>query len=277
MKKPKKRGFAIVCAALLVAGAGVMAGCSDDDPTGPTSGSVTVNFDHRVGGVPLQFGAVDYTNAAGNNYSVERLVYYVSDIRLHNVIGTTYGVDDVHFRDGNDPATRSYQVGGVPNGTYNAVSFIFGLDAKDNVNGGLPIDTPTAGMVWPDCWGGGYHYMILEGKYKESVTDSLRGYRTHTGRRKLIQGGGCQTSGIGGPDDVNHHHFFEVVLPLSSFGINGTSRELTVIMNINGWYENPVLDLETLFPKGQGGIMTNLTVQQQLKENGPGCFTVSVP
>lgn len=260
-----------------------VAGCSEDDSppvVGPTTGAVTVNFDHQIGGLPLQLAVFNYTNAAGNNYSVERLDYYVSDIRLHNANGTSYGVDDVHFRSVTDDNTRDYMMTGVPNGTYNAVSFTFGLDANYNVNNGLPAGTPTAGMGWPDCWGGGYHYMIMEGKYKETGTGTEYGYRTHLGRRKLIQGGplSCDTAALGGPDAVSYHHFFEVMLPLSSaITVNGDSWSVDAVMDINGWYENPQVDLEAWFPQGTGNIMTDLTAQDELEENGPACFVSRAP
>ena len=267
---------------LVVAFCVTASGCSvdDDAPMGPASGSVAVNFDHAVGIIPLQLGVFDYTNAAGNNYSVEHLEYFVSDIRLHNANGTTFGVDDVHYRSADDNTTRGYTVPGVPNGTYTAVTFVFGLNANWNVSNGLPASTPAGGLEWPACWGGGYHYMELEGKYKESGSGTEYPYRTHTGRRKLIQGGplNCDTAALGGPDAVSHHHFFEVKLTLpSAFAVDGDNWSVNVVMDINGWYEDPQVDLEVLFPQGNGGIMTDLNTQQLLKENGPGCFSIQAP
>ena len=46
-------------------------------------------------------------------------------------------------------------------------------------------------------------------------------------------------------------------------------------MNVNGWYASPVLDFETVFPMGMGGIMLNLPIQEQLQANGPFCFSVT--
>jgi len=291
MKWRSRTAVAGLLFAVLIIVSSFVSGCSDDEtsPTGPTTGSVTINFNHNVNGVALQTGVFDYTNAALNNYSIDVLQYYASNITLHRSGGTTFGINDVHFRCNEDVSTRGYTMSAVPNGTYTAVSFVFGLNGQTNVTGSLPVGTPTdcvsgggasKDMGWPACWGGGYHYMILEGKYKESGTGTEYGYRTHTGRRMLIEGGAlnCDTAGLGGPDLVNHHHFFEVVLTFATpITVGGNSWEADVNMNLNGWYEDPVVNLETLFPQGTGGIMTNLGVQQLLKENGPGCFSVDAP
>lgn len=268
---------------LLLATALVWApGCSDDEggtTTGPSNGAVTVNLDHQVDSQPLVLGINNfaYTNAAGNNYSVDKLRYFVSDIRLHRTNGTTYGVDDYHYRDASDDAgTRSYTISGVPNGTYNAVSFTFGLDPAKNKSGPPISDDPAvSGMEWPGMWGGGWHYLIMEGEYKESGTGTEYAYRTHMGRRFIASGDGGPFANPPGPDAVEYHHEFTVVLPLAAFDVNGDSWETNVIMNINGWYENPQMDFDTAFPQGAGNIMVSNGDQDMLEQNGPGCFTIT--
>ena len=257
-----------------------LAGCSDDDDDGggvtlPQDGTVAVHFDHQVDGADLVVDITQflYNNSAGNNYSVSVFKYFVSDLTLHNVDGSTYGVNGYHFRNAELADTRTWTLDGVPSGTYNAISFTFGLPADKNMDGAPISDDPnTSGMEWPGKWGGGWHYMILEGLYKESGTGTEYGYRTHTGRRMVNNTEGMPP----GPDSFPYHHVFRVTLPLaSSFSIDGGDWEVRAIMNLNGWYEDPQMDLETLFPQGTGGVMVNLSVQQQLQANGPACFSVT--
>lgn len=274
------KGSRALLSAFLAVSVGVLAvGCSDDDggPMAPATGSVTVHFDHQAGGVPLTSGDLDgndfaYENAAGNQYSIEKLRYFVSDIQFRRTNGTTYGVDDYHYRDVSLDETRSYTIAGVPAGTYDAISFTFGLDPTKNVPG-PPInqDPNTLGMGWPDNWGGGWHYMILEGFHNAADPVS---YKTHTGRRYITTPGPNDPPDA--PDIVPYNHHFEVTLPLpTTFHLDGDNWEVRVIMEINGWYEDPLFDFQAFFPTGTEGIMVNLTAQAMLQQNGPGCFSVT--
>ncbi|MFQ5512371.1 MAG: MbnP family protein [Candidatus Krumholzibacteriia bacterium] len=243
------------------------AGCGGDDPVtvSPATGSVVFHFDQEVDGTPLviQSSQTNFpdTNAAGNPYNVSFLQYFVSNLRLHNANGSTFGTNKVHFRDASDDAgTRSRTLSGVPSGTYNAVSFTFGLDAKTNVTDAL---LPLLALEWPSNWGGGYHYMEMNGQYFNGST--AVSYRTHTGRRFIEMSG--DPSGQG-PDSVAFHHFFEVYAPVPPFQVDGDTWELQAIMNVNGWYENPLFDLSTFFATGTEGIMVNLFAQDLLMENG---------
>ena len=240
--------------------------CSDDEdtsPTAPSRGAVIFHFDQEVDGAPLVIessqSSFPYANAAANPYNVDRLEYYVSNFRVHRTDGTVYGTEDFLFRDADNDGTRSYLLSAVPNGLYDAVSFTFGLDAKTNVTGGLP----TLELMWPENWGGGYHYMMMNGRYSNGSTDVP--YRIHTGRRFIQQMG--DPSGEG-PDSVAYHHFFEVYLPVTPFEVNGDIWSVRSIMDVNGWYMDPVFDLATFFPTGSEGIMVDLTAQALLMENG---------
>ncbi|NNF08161.1 MAG: hypothetical protein HKN21_15460, partial [Candidatus Eisenbacteria bacterium] len=54
-------------------------GCSDSsDPVIEPTGSVSIQLGHQVDGANLLFGELLYTNAAGDLYSVDNLMYYLS-------------------------------------------------------------------------------------------------------------------------------------------------------------------------------------------------------
>lgn len=258
---------------LSVVFAAFILGCGEDDPVvqSPVAGTVVLFLDHEVDGQPLELesstSSFPYRNAAGNAYNVSDLSYYVSRFRVHQSDGTSFGFDGVHLRDVSspDPGNRSVTLAGVPAGRYNAVSFTFGLDARLNISGGLDpfgyIEIP-----WPEDWGGGYHYMMMNGVYDNGATTIP--YLVHTGRRYLTAD--HPLAEPPGPDLVAHHHFFEVFLPVTEFHISGGDTwDVPIIMNVNGWYQEPLFDLRDYFRGGQAeSIMIHLDAQAVLMENG---------
>jgi hypothetical protein len=226
-------------------------GCSDDDELFP--GTISIVLDHGVGSDPLVFDSIQYQNAAGQDYSVETLNYYVSNFSLQRLDGSTHDVSLVHYADAEDSTTSTFSVTDVPAGDYNSVLFTFGLDDNDNVTDGLPPANENLAMKWPDPLGGGYHYMKLEGKYLGSASDTLS-YATHTGRNGAVP------------------HFFRVSLPFSMITVNNNTHSMTVSMDINEWYTNPNVYTFPVPPM----IMGNVALQDTLAENGEKAFSVSV-
>lgn len=251
------RSSRLTLAVFLLAALG---GCGgSDQPAAPTpEGSVTVLLDHEVDGVPVEFDTLAYVNPGGLTYQVETLVYYVSDLALRRTGGTFYEAEAVHYRDAELDATRAWTVTGVPDGAYDQVRFTFGLDEGWNVTGGLPLTIENLNMQWPDLWGGGYHYMKLEGKYL-AADDSLEILALHTGAT-IPEG-----------DTVRYHHFFTVTLP-AAITIVGDAWNVRLVMNLNEWFHNPE---DYLLPDHPGVIMRDRPAQQLLMENGQDVFTVA--
>ena len=230
----------------------------------------SINFTHTVDRNSLILGAdtcctegslLPYTNANGQKYNVQRLMYLISDIKLHTE-SNTYNVKDVHYIDFEDRSTHIINLNGLNLDTlnYNAISFTMGLNNETN----LSNVTPGFGgnetfknriwhttMVWPNVneQPGGYHYMKLEGDYD---TDST-GYATHTG----------PTMGM----DHSFYKEFE-------FNLNNSRQSnisITINMNINNWYTNP---------HGfsiASSIMMDMPSQMELMNNGSeDVFSISL-
>ncbi len=244
--------------------------------TAPPTGAMTLHLDPTVSGQALVLDGGLYTglDGAGNDYSVTNLRFFISNVQLRNTSGMIYGVHDYHYRDAKIASTRDYTFSGIPPGTYDELSFTFGLDDQWNVsNNGISADPNVAGMEWPPNWGGGWHYMILEGMHNSAGGGTS--YKTHLGRRYIAASG--DPSGQG-PDSVAYPHFFQVHLAFPSpITINGDQWAASVQMELNGWYQSPVFDLNSWFPTGTEGIMVNLTAESLLQQNGPHCFTISAP
>ncbi len=218
-------------------------GNSDDD-----QGAVTVHFNHSVAGAALEHEAIVYTNAAGNQYSVTRLEYIVSDIALETAGGKRVELAEFHYRNAFVGATRSVAAK-VPGGQYATLLFTFGIAGPKNETGALPSVDHFNNMAWPAPMGGGYHYMRMEGLFR--TDDGEEAFLTHTGP-------------AGGED-----FSLGVSLPLS-LTVSGDEWTIAVVMDLNEWYDAP----SRYDFGGRGGIMGNADAQSILQGNGATVFSL---
>ncbi len=229
--------------------------CSDDDATGPDGsgvGTVILQFDHVVAGTPLQMNTGTYTNAAGNEYSVTKLEYTMSDFTLQGSGGSA-SFDGVHYRDASDGTTATLTMTDVPAGTYTSLQFTHGIAGSDNTAGAFP-DLDNAGMAWPAMMGGGYHYMRNEGTFAMEG-GGTGNFTTHTG-----------------PSGGNDFSFpVSLTLPAALDLSDGATVTIHVQMDVNEWYVNPNMwDFNDY-----GLIMGNQTAQTALKANGASVWSIA--
>ncbi len=216
-------------------------------------GFVTVYLDHDVAGQALDFDIIKYASKAGHPFSVARLKYYVSNITLHDVNGSTFEIKDVHYRDAAENDTRSFTSNKVPSGTYDRISFVYGLDETTNVDGGLPNTQTNINMEWPIPGDQGYHYMKLEGKYDSLGTGIIKNFNLHTG------------------PTMGNQNYIQMSFPISAIAVDGNSWGIYLKMDINEWLENPnTYDFEQFGPM----IMMNQNAQEILKANGSSVFSI---
>ena len=215
----------------------IFTACKKDNPI---STNLTINFTQTVDGVDLTNNTMIYTNAAGEDYSIQTLKYLISDITLHADDGNTL-LDEVHFIDISDASTFRFTYQDVPNNSYTAISFDMGLDSTKNSSNFYVNEDFHATMAWPEPMGGGYHYMKLEGDY-DTIT---QGYATHTG-------------GTMGMDySFNHNSIISL-----NFDDDLGDVSIDINMEINNWYRTP----NTI--NFAGAIMMDMMKQMQLKQNG---------
>ncbi len=212
--------------------------------------SLSFEFAHKIGDETLEFDNIKYTNAAGNDYSVITLMYFISDITLHRSNGETVLIDEEHYVDAADATTLSFAIEDeILSGDYSQISFVFGLNESKNISGSFP-NAPENNMEWPLAMGDGYHYMKLEGKFDS--TGDIENYQCHTG------------------PTMGNQYYVDVVLSESSFTAIGNDMTIEIVMDINGWWENPnTIDLSDV-----SMIMDNETMQQNLTENGADVFSL---
>ena len=246
--------------------------CKKDDPiVDPVNktGSLQISFDHNVDGTPLVVDTMIYTNAAGNDYLVNEIQYFISDIVLHSTNGNDYSIistNGIHYIDTDISSTKTWNISdNIPVGNYSSVSFTFGINETKNQTG-LFVNPPEVDMFWPEFLGGGYHYMKLNGKWKNTNSDIVP-FNFHLGI------GQTYASNVIVIDSITGfvQNYFTVQLPSSALTINeNTQTKATITMNIESWFETPhVWDFNLI----GANIMQNQPAMQMAKENGADVFS----
>jgi hypothetical protein len=133
------------------------------------SGEVKFEFTSKVGNDNLILNTSTYTNAAGNTYKVTKFNYYITNIKLNKQDGGQFAeTESYHLLKQSDPATLTFDISDVPNGTYKSVTFMIGVDSTRNVSGAQTgaLD-PANDMFW--SWNTGYIMLKMEGTSLQST------------------------------------------------------------------------------------------------------------
>lgn len=244
--------------------------CKDDDPPDKPTGQVSFTFRHLIDGEPLIQNQLIYTNAAGNDYLVTELRYFISDITFYNHDGSRKMISewkDIFYIDQDLPETMKLVFyDKIPAGTYDSITFVFGITGEKNQSF-MFVNPPEVNMFWPSVLGGGYHYLMLNGKWKDP--DSLlQPFDFHLGIGQLYHGEGYDTDSI----YAFVQNWFTVSLPGSGFALQeGETKEIVIAMNMESWFETPhVYDHN----EWGGYIMQNQQAMQMARENGFDVFSV---
>ena len=172
-----KNIFLLAFCVLFSASSIVLTSCSDDDVAvepGAT-GEITIEYDNIVGDRDLKLNTDNYTNAAGETFTISKLNYYISNIKLLKADGSSYVVpqDSSYFliRE-EDEDSQEVTLKNVPSADYTGVEFVVGVDSLRSVSdvskrtGVLDPQNPNA-MYW--AWNSGYIFMMLEGSSAVSL------------------------------------------------------------------------------------------------------------
>jgi len=219
----------------------MISACKQDPPEPPQQdiGNIMFVFEHMVNGNPLQIDTMLYTNAAGNEYLVTEVQYFISDVILHSSESGDILIDDwkdIHYVDNDIESTMIWSVfDDIPMGNYDSISFTFGITKEKNISL-MYVNPPDRDMFWPEVLGGGYHYLKLNGKWKDdSMTQNLP-FEFHLGIGQIYSGDTINVNDITG----YVHNDFRVTMDESSFGVGrDQTAQIPIIMNIENWFQNP--------------------------------------
>lgn len=234
--------------------------CKNDDESPTKNVSVAFNFTHNFDGNEIEnsdFEVLQYNNAHGEELSISKIVYLISDITFTNAAGEGFTAGDYNLVNVREESNLSFTPDvEMPEGEYN-VSFTFGFDDEDNIDGAYTdLNSADGGWNVPAMLGGGYHYMRLEGRFLDTNADET-GFQYHT-----IRAADNSTMPITLQDTS-----FEVSLGQIDIS-EGTNIEIK--MNVAEWFDNPnEWDLNVL---GQA-LMPNFNAQIMMSENGTSVFS----
>lgn len=218
-----------------------------DEVTVIANPSLNIGFRFRVDGPTLNFDTIIYENQAHNHYSVNTLVYYLSQISLIKSDSSVVEVKDWLFVDARSATTLDVSFKDIPKGCYTGISFNIGIDSIHNVQNGLPATNDNLMMEWPQLMGGGYHFLKLEGYFADS--SGSPGYAMHLGTNKCL---------------------IKVQLPVSMcFDKDAVSKML--VMNVNEWFRTP-----NIFDFNVDGnyIMGDSVAMLKFAANGADVFSI---
>jgi hypothetical protein len=214
-----------------------------------------------------------YTNAAENQYLITEVKYFISDITFYRNDGLNKIIGDwkdIFYVDENIPETKTIRFfDKIPIGTYDSITFIFGISEMKNKSF-MYVNPPEVDMFWPEVLGGGYHYMMINGKWKDT-TGLIQPFNFHLGIGQLYQGNTTNVDSI----YAFVQNFFTVHLPGSAFIMKDQDTlAFSITMNIENWFESPhIFD----FNQWGGAIMQNQQAMQIVKENGWNVFSIMPP
>lgn len=202
---------------------------------------ITVEFDNIVDGQNLFLNAVNYSNGAGERFTVSMLQYFISNIRLRKTDGSWFTVpqDSSYFLiKESDPLTR-YARFSAPPGDYDMLSFIVGVDSLRStmdISKRTGVLDPTTGtddaMYW--TWNSGYIFFKMEGTSTAAPIDPTgqQKYRYHIG-------------GFGGYSAPTFNNIKTVTLDLTAAGISqarkGRRTNIHLMVDIMKLFNGPTI------------------------------------
>lgn len=248
--------LAVLLALLPLAGCGLL----DSDASNAT---IELQLLPRAGGAAIQLDGTTYTNAAGNEFTVEKFEWLLTDLALVRDDGLVVQYDGPFYGTVGDEETLELVLEELPEGNYTHLRFHWGVPEHKNATGAFPGEFD--GMLWPEPMGGGYHCMRLEGDWVPSGGGSAS-YAVHTGRLQMA-----------GTERVTNGAFqVELAMPVV-LDLKGTER-LEMAIDILGWFDDPLYDFNATVGSHplSGPTMPNHEAQALLKDNRGDVFVLGI-
>lgn len=128
--------------------------------------TVELNFKHLVHGQPLVLDDSSYTNPFGEQYTVHKLKYYVSNFRFYSKGKATFLPGQYFLVNQSIDSSCSIKLQ-LPPGGYDSLQLMIGVDSAINTAGAQTgaLD-PLNDMYW--TWQSGYIMQKLEGRSPQS-------------------------------------------------------------------------------------------------------------
>lgn len=249
----------------------VLNACRDHEDEENTDGKIILFFNQVINQQAIEFDTLHYVNAAGNPYLINEIQYFISDLTLYPANDDAFIIDewkDIHYVDTDISSTQKWEVfDPIAPGLYDSIAFTFGF-SEDKNQSFMFVNPPERDMFWPEYLGGGYHYMKLNGKWKENEQSTqLTPFDFHMGIGQIYDPESDSIIGF-------VHNNFRVSLPFSNFEMSTGDRiNIHIFMNVENWFEDPVIYDHNTWG---GYIMQNQEAMAIAAINGHNVFSVEI-
>ena len=231
--------------------------CSSDDDEFAKKISIKLNFTQNWDGTSISkedFSKFDFENQRGTKLSIEKLRYLISKINLIKSNNDTIKFKGYALIDLNNNSSMIHELPQqVVEGMYD-LSFTFGFNEKDNLSGIYP-DLNALSWNVPSTLGGGYHFMQLDGKYKDDLGIE-ESYNFH-----VIRAYDMETQ------ETKDTSF---TINLGNVFVKNNAT-IEVKMNVAEWFKNPHqwnLNERSIM------LMGNFDAQKDMSDNGRNVFSL---
>lgn len=217
-----------------------------DNPPPEVVQGINFSITYNIDGTGFSENNFNYYTLTGYNYNITTLNYYLSKICLIKADSSLLLLKEYQYVDALSAGTNQFLIKNIPAGNYIGLKFNIGLDSLQNISDTLPATTENINMQWPQLMGGGYHFLKLEGNYKDST--GTYGYAMHLGTNSCLVP-------------------VKTLKPITI--LTNTTTSIQLKMNINEWFKNPhTYD----FNVDGNYIMGNAIIMKKIAENGVDVF-----
>ena len=140
------------------------------------SGTLKLQLQSEINGNKIILNSVKYLNANLDTFTVSKLKYYISNIRLQKSDSSYYDIPESYYLiDVSVSNDTTITIPYIPAGNYIGVKFSIGVDSIHNHTGSQPgaLDPTIEGdMLW--LWSTGYKFVKLEGTYKTASSGGFQ-------------------------------------------------------------------------------------------------------
>jgi hypothetical protein len=185
--------------------------------------NVKITFKNVIKGSGIVFRDSIYINPFQEKYTITKLKYYVTNVAVQKDLISEKEENSYHLIDESIPESHTINFS-IPEGDYNAIQFLLGVDSLHNVSGAQTGDLdPTKDMFW--TWNTGYVMAKMEGNSLSSNQVNNK-FEFHiggfAGRYNVLK-----QEHLGFPESKAIHFS------------DGKTYEIIINADINTWWQNP--------------------------------------
>ena len=187
------------------------------------TGSVKITFINSVKGKPLELNTGKYINPFGEEYSISKFKYYISQVSLAFGTGFFNESESFHLIDEGNAGALHFSFA-LDAGNYDALNFALGVDSLHNVSGAQTgaLD-PLNDMFW--TWNSGYVMAKLEGHSPQAKVVNNK-FEFHIG-------------GFMGTDNVLKNISLNFPPGKTLTIQEGKTSEIIIEADIDSWWQQP--------------------------------------